>query len=417
MFGKGALIYVIGFSIIFSIYQLKLNQLTVRASDNFVSHYMGTIVHEEAMTATNIGISRVWETSTNNDTFTIVSPPCTSFVAISAIGSDTVLVRTKTRSRIFDDDYYSLHNTTLELRDSVLAYFAYQTPVSQFFWFTGTENGVYWITGDTVWGPVHSNHILHTNGSPVFYGKVTAKTGISPNPAAPGNNAHFYGGWEVGVDASVPTDMTHLIMAAVAGNGGAPVNTVSLYNQTLTLNFLSNGNVIRTVGTSPPDTVALADIAPTGAIHSVRDIHVYGVFNGQVTLHTTRNIWIDNDITYNTNPLTDPNCTSFLGLVADQNVVIADNQANNNNVVIHANILAATGSMTAQNYAGRPVAGTLTIVGSIAQASRGAIGTFGGGGGITHGFSKRYYFDPRCQTISPPNYPFVRLLRLVSWWE
>jgi len=78
--------------------------------------------------------------------------------------------------------------------------------------------------------------------------------------------------------------------------------------------------------------------------------------------------------------------------------------------------MAINGQFTAQNYDSRPVSGELKITGSIAQKYRGPVGTFGWGG-IISGFSKRYKFDSRCASLSPPSYPYVRELSLVSWWE
>ncbi|MDP8209118.1 MAG: hypothetical protein P9L92_20815 [Candidatus Electryonea clarkiae] len=414
MFGKGIMIYVVGFGIVFSMYQLKLNRIMVRASDNFNMNYMKTLVHEAAMTGANFGINEVWANSTTDDTFTIVSAPCTSFVEIAGAGVDSVYVKVVSRSQVFEDDYYAQYGTSMALVDSIIAYFVFSGSLAQYAWFTGKENGITWTDGDTIWGPIHSNHILHVHKSPVFYGKVTAKTGISPSPTSPGNKGKFYGGWEIGIDMVIPTDMSRIINAATTDNGAAPINTKCLYDQELHLEFLVNGDVVRTVGASPPDTVALTTIAPTGAIHSSADIHVSGVVNGQVTLHTDNDIWIDDNIVYDIDPLVDPNATSFLGLIADNNVIVADNIPNTNDVTIHANILAVSGGFAVENLPGRSNNGILKVVGSIAQAQKANVGS---GTGAGKGYTKKYYFDPRCSTQSSPYFPNVGSLRLVSWWE
>lgn len=48
-----------------------------------------------------------------------------------------------------------------------------------------TDNGspIYWTTGETFYGPLHTNQTLYISGSPVFYGPVTYGTGISPSSA------------------------------------------------------------------------------------------------------------------------------------------------------------------------------------------------------------------------------------------
>jgi hypothetical protein len=290
-------------------------------------------------------------------------------------------------------------------------------PVSRYFWFTNEEGTIYWITGDTVWGPLHTNTTILTSGSPVFYGKVTAYKGINPNPMTKSNKAKFYGGWEVGVNNAVPSDVSHLVNAADVGNGGAAVNTKSIYNKVTTFDFQADGSVIRTVQGDPPDTVSVAFIAPKGAVRSTENIRVKGEFNGAVSFYTTKSIYIDDNLVYADNPQINPYSDDILGLVANNNIYVTDNAANNSNCQIQACLMAINGKFGAENYSTRPVAGILDMTGSIVQNQRGAVGTFGSGGIINHGFSKRYRFDPRLSSLSPPNYPYIKSLRLVAWWE
>jgi len=418
MGGKASLIVVIGFMSILSLYQLNLSRRINSAFDSFNQSYMKTIVHESALTAMNFGVNKLWQTETTPDSFNIYAAGCTSKVNIVALGTDSVRVSVKTKGYVFDEVYYAQTNQLLLIEDSLYSYFSFLTPASRYFWFTNSEGNVYWITGDTVWGPLHTNNYLNTSGYPVFYGKVTARRGISPSPTSSSSHAKYYGGWEVGINSSVPTNMTTLVNVAMADQGGNPVNTLCYYDQNLSLNFLSNGNVIRTVGSNPADTVSVAAIAPSGVLYCTQQVRVKGTFNGQLTVYSLGNLWIDDDIIYADNALTNPNSNDLLGLVSGQNVIITDNAANNSNVVINGTVMAVNGSFYAQNYSTRPVAGTLTMVGGIVQSSRGAVGTFSSyTGSILHGFSKRYYFDNRLRSMSPPYYPFVRYLKLVAWWE
>lgn len=415
MFGKGAIITILGFILAFSVYQLKLSHAVLSASDNFNRNYVETVVHETAVSAMNLAINKVWAQHIDSDTFRVVMNRCSTLVNIRPIGSDTVFVKTRARLSYFDENAPSGGQSVAA--DSIVAYFSYQLPISRYFWFTVNENGVYWISGDTVWGPVHTNSVLNTHGSPTFYGKVTAGRGIAPNPISRGNRANFYGGWEVGINVDIPTDMSHLVNAAVAGNGGAPPNQKSIYDQPVTFDFQADGSIIRQVGSDPPDTVSLAAIAPTGAIYSTADVHVSGVFNGQATIYSTQNIWIDDDIVYADDPNVNPDSDDLLGLVSDQNVVVTDNNPNNHDVNIQACVMAVNGSFYAQDYSSRPVAGVLRLTGSIVQNNRGPVGVFGWWGSLIHGYSKRYRFDPRLSRMSPPHFPYVRYLTLVSWWE
>ncbi len=414
MFGKGALIFVAGFAMVFGLYTAKLNKLAVGASDNFNYHYVNQLVHENAMTAMNIAINDIWANSTGTASYTITANSCTSSVSVYTAGLDTVIAKTVTRGWVFDDEYFIQNNLAMQIVDSMTAIFTYNIPVSKFFWYSNIEGHIYWVSGDTSWGPIHTNDRFRTSGAPVFYGKVTAQAGITPGPTDPSSQANFYGGWEVGTSAGLPTDMSHLVTAATDGNNGEPMNTVSLYDKNLRLTFLSNGTVRRKVGTADWDTVTVAEIAPTGVLYNTKKIRVKGTLDGQITLYSKDVIKVDNDMVYAVNPLDDPSSDDLLGLVCDGDVLITDNTANNNDCHLHASVMAISGSFGAENYSGRPYSGALHVVGSLAQDRRGPVGTFGW---TTTGFSKRYHYDPRLATQSAPRYPYVRMLTLASWWE
>lgn len=413
MVGKGALLVVFGFILAFATFQVKMSSNVLATSDNFTNNYMETLIHETALSAMNLAVNKVWDKGVQNDTFMVRANHCSARVEIRKPGLDTVRVKVVTWGQSFDKDKYLF----VSKADSISAYFAYNMPISKYFWFTNMEGNVYWITGDTVYGPVHTNTVIKTWGSPVFYGKVTAKSGITPNPMKKKNKAKFYGGWEVGIENEIPTDMSHIVNAAIAGNGGAPKNDKCLYDKKVTFDFQSDGSVIRTVSGDPPDTVKVADIAPTGAIYSTEEIRVKGTFNGDATIYSTKNIYIDDDLVYADDPLINENSDDILGLVAKNDVLITDNAANNSDCNIQACIMAVDGHYGAENYATRPVSGILRLTGSIAQNHRGPVGTFSWGTGLKSGFSKRYYFDSRLSSMSPKNYPYIKSLRLVAWWE
>lgn len=422
MFGKGALIYVLGFSLVFGVYTSRLANLATEASDNFYQYYIESQVHEAAQTAMNFAVNDIWANETSSASYTIIADECTSAVTVSSPGLDSVLAKVVTNSSVYDDEYWAQHNLKRPVVDSIYAYFSYDIPASEYFWFTNTENGVYWIGGDTVWGPIHSNGVLKTNGNPVFYGKATAKTGINPKPTAPGSHAEFLGGYEIGVDVEIPTDMSPLVTAATDGNGGTPGsggaawNTKSMYNAETWFEFLANGDVVREIPSAGVnDTVSLASIAPTGVLYVNDDVHVDGILNGQLSIYSTDDILLEDDIVYADNPLTNPSSDDILGLIADDDVLIEDNPANWSDITIQATIIAPNGSFGAESYSTRPVSGAIYLTGSVVQDSRGPVGTFSHS--ITHGFSKRYYYDPRLQTMSAPYYPTMRELHLVSWWE
>jgi hypothetical protein len=414
MVGKGALLVVFGFILAFSMYQLKMSHNVLATSDNFVNNYMETLIHESALSAMNLAVNKVWDQDVTNDSFMVKANHCSSWVQIRPSGSDTIRVKVKTWGQSYDLE----QQLFVEKSDSITALFTDSLTLSKFFWFTEMEGNVYWITGDTVWGPMHTNTVIKTWGSPVFYGKVTAKAGITPDPLSKKNQAKYYGGWEIGVENEIPKDMSHIYNAAVAGNAGAAPNTKCMYDTPTSFEFLANGDVVRTVGANPPDTVALSFIAPKGAIYSTEEIRVKGTFNGNTTIYSDKNIYIDDDLVYADNPMINPNSDDLLGLVAKNDVLITDNVANNNDCNLQACIFAIEGNYGAENYASRPVSGVLRFAGSIAQMHRGPVGTFSYGTTLKSGYSKRYYYDKRLEKIAPKNFPSIKgTLSLVSWWE
>ncbi|MCX7762495.1 MAG: hypothetical protein RMJ81_07825 [Candidatus Kryptonium sp.] len=450
MFGKTSLLILIGFITAFSIYQLRLTRAVISATDSFNYYYAKTLVHETAVSAMNIGVSRVWKDGTINTTFNVVMNNCTAVVRIHPVIPDSIVrLSVKARGYAFVDTYYAKYRRPYQIEDSAFAYFVYSsapvTPASRYFWYTGTEfyagAPVYWIDGDTVWGPVHTNGVLHTYGSPVFYDKVTAYSGINPQPTSNRNKAKFYGGWEVGIYAEIPSDMNRTKTAAI--NGGGVINQATYFK------FLPDGRVVRRritgwtqqwIGSSSyrrqrsvpqlaaPDTISISQLSSTGVIWVRGEVVVEGTLNGQLTILADGNIRIWDDIRYASDPNVNPNSDDFLGLVSYQNVIIADSDPNQNDVVIQAAIMAYNGgsndrSFIAENWDKRPPSGAIYLTGSICQEERGPVGQFAGASGIIqNGFSKRYRYDPRFRDKAPPYYPLVsypgiRQLRLVSWWE
>lgn len=410
MLGKGAILCVFGFILAFSSLQFRMSKNVLSSSMNFNDQYLASVMHQTTMSGINMAVNKVWATNTTNDSYLMVANSCSCSTQISQVGLDTVRVKVKAWGYIYEAEL----RHEVKKADSIIAYFANSIPISEYFWFTNDEQGVSWITGDSVWGPVHTNGTIKTNGSPVFLNKVTAYLGISPDPSS--SAAQFIGGWEVGVSNDIPTDMSYIINAATAGNGGAPINQKCMYNLPVTFDFQPDGSIYRTVQGFPTDTVLISAIAPENAIYSTQDIHVEGTFNGQLTMLSDQNIWIDNDLVYADNPLINLASDDLLGLVAQQNIYVTDNPANNSDVNLQACLMAVNGSFKAQNYSSRPVSGYLNLTGSVVQKNRGAVGTFSGGSIMT-GFLKRYRFDDRLNDLTPPHYPFIKSLRLVAWWE
>jgi hypothetical protein len=171
-----------------------------------------------------------------------------------------------------------------------------------------------------------------------------------------------------------------------------------------------------------------------GVIHVNGTVGVSGTLVGRVTLRTTGNAVILDDIRYGTNPATTGRCVDVLGLLSEMNVVFADNMMNNQmdidptfgedwkivddskDLTVHAVMMALDESIRAERHGdtwapttGNPCGtrlaqrGCLSVLGGLIQERRGIVATFSSSWSGMTGFVKQYSYD-RCANLRPPPY-------------
>jgi hypothetical protein len=262
--------------------------------------------------------------------------------------------------------------------------------------------------------------------------KVTTTKNFNKKPGTSPNNAIFKKGYETGV-ASIdfPNDLNEINTAAssVVPPWGKKYNTdiwVTLLPGTGSNN--DGKAVIRnssfTSGTTN-DTVSLSNPLFNGVLASTSVIHVKGTLDGRLTIASLSNdIIVEDNVVYERNPRSTTS-DDLLGLVAESDVRVADNTANNSDCAIQGCIFTRSGSFTADNYnktvSGNGVLfGELQVLGSIVQNTRGPVGTISGSTLVT-GFSKRYRYDDRLADVTyrPPFFPgyYVKTYAITNWWE
>ncbi len=280
---------------------------------------------------------------------------------------------------------------------------------------SSSGSNIWFMGGDNIYGPIHTNGTFRMSGAPSFYGLIT-----SPNNwiahASNGANPNFYGGENFNApDKSSPSSYEISKLTAAAAAGG-----LTFSNQ-LDVVFHENGGVgyvdIREYNGSwgPVTTYDLSTI--NGVISSTGRIDVEGVVKGQVTLHSESLIEIDGDITYFTNPLVDSTSTDMLGIVSEDNVRIdvnAHSASGTQDLDIHASIMALNTSFYVENYSSYSPRGTLNLLGGLIQKNRGPVGTFSGSS-IVSGYSKNYQYDGRLKGTIPPNFPRESVFSIVYW--
>ncbi len=430
MGGKAILFLVIGFSTIFLIMEKNIGTASSRAVDNMTVYYTNMNVHDIAVSGANVGANQIFLDPTWTAGFNNVSFEGGSYT----VSVDIINSFTNTR-RITSIGYYDGYSDTVQvtLQPSSFSKFAYYSA------FEGTST-IYWVTGDTVWGPLHTQDKLTINGDPVFNGKVTTKkkviiTGYS--------NPQFNGGYQNGVDMPIPGDGA-ANLKAMADNGGADFSGhdtvyVTFAGDTIKYKYSYNSAYTSALGSTlaPNGTIfasgAVLRLQGTvkgkysiGASQETKTVtSTYTNKRGKTKTTTTTStiggdIYLDGDIVYSTNPQTDPNSTDLLGIVAQNNVLIADNSANKGNINIQASVYSETGGFGAENYATRSLDGTINLYGGIINQNRQPVGTFTTHGSKTvmvSGFLKNYRYDNRFMVASPPGFPTTGHFEIVSWYE
>ena len=422
MVGKGTLLVILGFSLIFGLASNYWNRESTEAVDNFVQYYNETAAHNMAVSGANVALSSVFLNPSNNSTRQIngtlydgsysVSIDSTGPYKLAAVSTGTYEGTTATIRVVMGPNYFNTYGI-----------------------YTATMNGVYWATGDTVRGDFYSGDHFNVMGSPVFYGSVSAYYGPY-SPQTSQYDPKIYGPTDWGVNIPMPNTSVSNV-AAAAANGGFQFNNLNsgrAYDVYMTFTASSSGtNVTYHTNLNLTDTtVALSSLAPNGVIMvNNGNLHVHGTVNGQVTVGATTstskygNVYIDGNVMCNTDPRTNPNSGDAIGIVALNNVTVESDNAYNGvsppnppvNPTIEAAIFAQNG--TFQSYYQQnddyllSNLGAVHVYGSIANHQLGATSDQG----ITHGYNANYNWDSRFKSIKPPYYPTTGTYRIVSWYE
>ncbi len=405
--GRFAIIIVVGFTILMGILKLTQGRLIGRGQELTADRYTEVVARNVTTSAVNMclyEIAQDFDWRDGYDDLAILGGTVDAVVEDSA--DDASLGGSQIRITATGQYVGETTTAVVVMRKS---------PYSEFAYFTDVEPVIYFITGDTIRGPIHTNGQFHIWGDPVFFGLVSS---VAATWAGSGNPKFKAGTWFGCPQISLPTSLTSLEAASQAGG-------IRFLGET-NIQFLNNGTfnweVFHYAG-SPAvkvvDSTGNTDIDLTnGVISSAnnKDVHVKGTLEGQVTLLSGGHIWVDDDVLYKHNPLTDPTASDMLGLIAKKNVYVTDNTANRSNCTINATVMALGTSFTAQNYSSGSPRGTLTVLGGLVQDTRGAVGTMSGGVIVT-GYLKKYIYDQRMLTKAPPFYPIFSRNSIVSWYE
>ena len=403
--GKLAFFLVLGFSAIFLIMGHNANQVASRSVQNMVDYHARTVAYNIAVTGANLAANEIflddnWQTGFSNRAFdggyfdadVVIMDPVLNIRKLTAKGTYRGI--TKKVEVIF--------------KPSSFAKFAYLS--------TNDPGWLYWSYKDTIWGPFHSEGEINSYRHPVFHGKATTKIGVHNYQSEELDAPRFYGGFESGVSISFPSDGISNLMNMAASGG-------HLFNgqDTVYITFAGDSLKYRYAANDPDTTVLAQSFAPNGVIFANdATVRLKGTVKGQYTVGSTGpppkgNIYLDDDIVYNSDPRINPNSTDILGIVSKNSILITNNLANSSDITVHASIYSEDYGFGAGWPKFTQPNGWINLLGGIQNKARVQIGVIVSGD--VWGFNRRYKYDKRLMLISPPGYPGTGDLEIVSWLE
>lgn len=283
-----------------------------------------------------------------------------------------------------------------------------QVSFARFAYFSNSENQLFWmwrrpiwfVTGDRLTGPLHTNDQLNISGDPIFDGPVSSVN----------SSINYYHG-------GPPEDNPTFNQSLALGVPGITFPTIDMVNSVRTAAQSSDGLYLtgETSITLLPDTTMsvtnvnrdwVNEIVPMPVNNAIfvdnGNANISGILNGQLTIGTNSNIVIKGDLLYNTDPRLGSS-TDMLGLISQNNVIISSSAPYD--LEIDAYIVALNNSFTLENY-WTGLKGMLTLYGGITQKVRGPIGTFNGSTNEkVSGYTKDYHYDERLADTAPAYFP------------
>lgn len=308
----------------------------------------------------------------------------------------------------------------------------YQPSYAEFALWSSNNASLYFKDGEEFFGHVHSDGQLYfdnSGGGPIFHSYVTSLasdyvgdiTGIEFDKGLTLNS--FQGSMaDVDFNSAAPASLKNV----ATSNGGLVLDG----NTTITFNSgtvkITNSRIgwSNHVYNFSGEGIIYIKNSNTGTT-STRAGTAYlkgGKVNGRLTIVTETDMYIQGNITYNSDPEVNPNSDDALGLISRSDVWV-DTSAPDD-LVIDAAIMATglasgtDGSFGVIDYSKGTPRGTLNVYGGIVQLIRGAVGTFETSTGKgTHGYMKNYSYDPRFVANPPPYYPTIANKVEFSQWR
>jgi hypothetical protein len=298
--------------------------------------------------------------------------------------------------------------------------------ISRFAMFSHESGTGYIISGESYYGPKHTNDYLRISGDPRFYGPVTsAKTYIVYNQYTT-NNPYFQDGYTLGTPTiAMPVEDTLLAkiknaatqdLMVFAGDTWIRLNadgTVDIKNS-----HVGDGEYVHYTTLPARQAIYVGDYTytdpDTGVTTTIPggNAMVSGTLNGQLTIGCAYGIRIEGDILYSSDPEQNLSSTDLLGLVAKNNIVIPSEFGGEaKDVTIYAVMVSLTGGLYVENWDTMSPQ-NMYIYGGRTEYQEQPTGKFNwtpdGVPYQIHGYADRTTYDVRLQNMIPPCFTYAK---------
>jgi len=326
---------------------------------------------------------------------------------------------------------------------------------ADFLYFTNMEHepsggtACWFTSADVIDGPLHTNDQIHIFGDPVFKGNVESGYGGPDDPnqnhnaaflyyngsslhniesTAPNNPPHdmptFEQGYELGVSMIEIPDVLRYLQDLAEAGGVVLITLAGNYEIVMSRPDSAGNPMYGYVSYRKPDK-AWTDVdisSINGMIYVTGGAEVSGTLDGRLTIATSSNLYVVDDVTYRDSDENGPSegCDDVLGLVSGSDIIVENNEANQQDCVIHGAIMALNQSFRVDGYNVGEPRGDLTIYGGLVQEFRGAIGTVvltgeGSEVQIVTGYRKDYHYDYRLRDMPPPGFFQTGTYKRLAW--
>jgi hypothetical protein len=275
---------------------------------------------------------------------------------------------------------------------------------------TPTGQSVWFVTGDVMEGPTHTNGQFSMYGTPKFLGPVSSVNRIINKWGGDQfTKPYFKEPPKLGVPPKeFPTkSLTKIIEKAQEGG--------AVFQGDTSVTLLSDGTMRVTNAQQGLNDQVMPLPGKDVLYVDGGNLTLKGTLKGRLTLGASGDVKVVDSVTYANDPRRDPASKDMLGIVAGANVVIP--QEAPHDLRIDASIIAIKTSFGVENWWEGAPKGTLTINGGLIQANRGPVGQFNAANGQKlSGYTKDYHYDQRLKSTAPPAFPLEDYTVLV-WQE